>query len=183
MNIVSLASLASKSGEGWMITTRPLEEQNWWLLPLCRRGSSCSPLVAALSQGFSGRGCREWQMDTTQDSKGEVCKITETCLVTKLWLWAELLGMAAGESTHEQDRVCMDGYLKEVEGRREGEAKTLAGYFLTSVAPCCLLHLSSSTSALGPLEKARSYKSKTIGSWRSSYQFRSHSHPGRSCSQ
>lgn len=38
------------------------------------------------------------------------------CPVPTVWLWAELLGMAAGESTHEQDRVCADGYPKEVEG-------------------------------------------------------------------
>lgn len=174
---------ASKSGKGWMITTRPLEEQNSCPLPLCRTGSGCSPLVAALFQGFSGRSFRGWQMDTTQNSKAEACKITGPCRVTSLWLWAELLGVAAGGSTHEQDCVCVDGHLKEVEGRREGEAKTLAGCFLASVAPCCLLHLPSSTSALGPLEKTRSYKSKTMGSWRSSYQLHSHSDPGRSCSQ
>lgn len=97
---VSFASLASKSDEGWMITTRPLDEQNGWLLPMCRTGSSCSPLVAAPFQGFSGRGFRGWQMDTAQDSKGEACKIIKTCPVTTIWLWAKLLGMAAGGSTH-----------------------------------------------------------------------------------
>lgn len=65
----------------------------------------------------------------------------------------------------------------------EGEAKALGGHFLASVAPCCLLHLPSSASALGPLEKARSYRSKTMGSWRNSHQLCSHSHPGKSCSQ
>lgn len=164
-----------------MITTRPLGKQNCWLLPLCRTGSSCSPLMAALFQRFSGEALEDGRWTQHRIAKVRPAgSWRPDCPMITVWPWAELLGMAGGGSTHEQDYVCVDGYLKEVEGKREGETKALAGHFIASAAPCCLLHLPYSASALGPLEKARSYKSKTMGRWTSSHQLRSHSQP---CSQ